>query len=255
MGTAPISDPGKKRGRHSPDAAAGISFWRRIADELEQSIANGAFRQGDRMPGEIEMAARFGVNRHTVRRAIAALAERGLVRAERGSGTFVEARRIAYPIRQRTRFSEIVSGAGRAAGGQLIADMVEAADDEIAARLRIKAGASVVRLEMVRHADRVPLSAGTCWLSAARFPAAARIYGRTHSMTRTLAHFGVRDYTRKSTHITAIIADAADAAKLKLTPGRPILLVESVDVDGEGFPVLATRARFAADRLEFVIES
>jgi GntR family phosphonate transport system transcriptional regulator len=255
MGTAPVSDPRKKRSGHRPPSSAGISFWRRIADELEQSIANGAFLRGDKMPGEIEMAARFGVNRHTVRRAIAALAERGLVRAERGSGTFVEARRIAYPIRQRTRFSEIVSGAGRAAGGQLIGDRVEAADDEIAARLRIKSGASVVRLDMVRHADRVPLSAATCWLSAARFPAAARVYGRTHSMTRTLAHFGVRDYARKSTHITAIIADATDAAKLKLTPGRPILLVESVDVDGEGFPVLATRARFAADRLEFVIES
>jgi GntR family phosphonate transport system transcriptional regulator len=255
MATASITDSGKKRGRLTPDSSAGISFWRRIADELEQSIANGAFRQGDKMPGEIEMATRFGVNRHTVRRAIAALAERGLVRAERGSGTFVEARRIAYPIRQRTRFSEIVSGAGRAAGGQLIGDMVEMADDEIAARLRIKAGASVVRLDMIRHADRVPLSAATCWLSATRFPPAARIYGRTHSMTRTLAHFGVRDYVRKSTHITAIIADASDAAKLKLTPGRPILLVESIDVDGEGLPVLATRARFAADRLEFVIES
>jgi GntR family transcriptional regulator, phosphonate transport system regulatory protein len=255
MGAAPVSDPRKKRSGHRPPSSAGISFWRRIADELEQSIANGAFLRGDKMPGEIEMAARFGVNRHTVRRAIAALAERGLVRAERGSGTFVEARRIAYPIRQRTRFSEIVSGAGRAAGGQLIGDRVEAADDEMAARLRIKSGASVVRLDMVRHADRVPLSAATCWLSAARFPAAARVYGRTHSMTRTLAHFGVRDYARKSTHITAIIADATDAAKLKLTPGRPILLVESVDVDGEGFPVLATRARFAADRLEFVIES
>jgi len=255
MGTASRSDPGKKRRGHKASLSAGISFWRRIADELEQSIVNGAFRAGDRMPGEIEMATRFGVNRHTVRRAIAALAERGLVRAERGSGTFVEARRIVYPIRQRTRFSEIVSGAGRAAGGQLIGDKVETADDEIAARLRIKAGALVMRLDMVRHADRVPLSVATCWLSASRFPAAARVYGRTHSMTRTLAHFGVRDYARKSTHITASIADAIDAAKLKLTPGRPILLVESIDVDGEGVPVLATRARFAADRLEFVIES
>jgi GntR family phosphonate transport system transcriptional regulator len=255
MGTAPASDPGKRLRTHKAASSAGISFWRRIADELEQSIANGAFERGDKMPGEIEMAMRFGVNRHTVRRAIAALAERGLVRAERGSGTFVEARRIVYPIRQRTRFSEIVSGAGRAAGGQLIADKVETADDEIATRLRMKSGAPVVRLELIRHADRVPLSAATCWLSAARFASAARVYNRTHSMTRTLAHFGVRDYVRKSTHITAIIADAGDAAKLKLTPGRPILLVESVDVDGEGSPVLTTRARFAADRLEFVVES
>jgi GntR family phosphonate transport system transcriptional regulator len=70
-----------------------------------------------------------------------------------------------------------------------------------------------------------------------------------------LAHFGVRDYVRKSTHISAVLADAADAGRLKVTLGRPILVVESVDVDGDGCPVLTTRSRFAADRLEFVIES
>jgi hypothetical protein len=31
--------------------------------------------------------------------------------------------------------------------------------------------------------------------------------------------------------------------------------VESVDVDGEGIPILMTRSRFAADRLELVIET
>jgi len=255
MRRAQASGPGRQVSSYEAASAAGISLWRRIADELEQSIGNGGFEPGSRMPGEIEMAARFGVNRHTVRRAIAALAQRGLVRAERGSGTFVEPKRISYPIRQRTRFSEIVGGAGRAAGGRLIAGVVEAADPEIAARLKLKAGTSVVRLEIIRQADRVPISAVTSWLAAARFPGAARAYGSSQSMTRMLAHFGVRDYVRKSTHISAAIADAADAARLKLTLGRPILVVESVDVDGDGCPVLTTRSRFAADRLEFVIES
>ncbi len=207
------------------------------------------------MPGEIDIAARFGVNRHTVRRAIAALAQRGLVRAERGSGTFVEPQRIPYPIRQRTRFSEIVGGAGHAVSGRLIASTVEAANAEIARRLKLEIGTSLVRLELLRHADRIPISAASSWVAAARFPGVARVYGSTNSVTRTLAHFGVRDYVRKSTQITAAIADAADAASLKVMLGRPILVVESVDADSEGCPVLTTRARFAGDRLELVVES
>src|SRR5215207_8825452 len=102
------------------EVAAGVSLWRRIADQIEQSIARGTYPPGSRLPGEIEIAGRFGVNRHTVRRAIAALAERGLVRAERGSGTYVQAARIPYPIRTRTRFSEIVGRSGREAGGRLL---------------------------------------------------------------------------------------------------------------------------------------
>ena len=47
----------------------------------------------------------------------------------------------------------------------------------------------------------------------------------------------------------------ADAASLKIAIGRPILVVESVDADGDGRPILTTRARFAADRLELVIDN
>ena len=250
-----VSDGGRRGRSHEAAAVEGISLWRRVADEIEQSIANGALRPGSKMPGEIDIAARFGVNRHTVRRAIAALAERGLLRAERGSGTFVEARRIAYPIRQRTRFSETVGGAGHAVGGRLIASSVEPADAATAARLKLPAGTALIRLDLLRQADRVAICAATSWVAAGRFPGAGAVYAVTSSMTRMLAHFGVRDYVRKSTRISAAIADAADAAKLKVTIGRPILVVESVDADGEDCPVLTTRARFAADRLELVIES
>ena len=71
------------------DRLQGVTLWRRIADEIEQAIVAGTYATGDRLPGEIEIADRFHVNRHTVRRALADLAQRGLVRAERGSGTFV----------------------------------------------------------------------------------------------------------------------------------------------------------------------
>jgi GntR family transcriptional regulator, phosphonate transport system regulatory protein len=234
---------------------SGVSLWRRIADELEQSIARGTFKPGSKLPGEVDIAQRFGVNRHTVRRAIAALAQRGLVRAERGSGTFIERRRIPYPIRQRTRFSETVGGMGHTVSGRLIAHTVEGADAEIARILKLTPGAPALRLDLLRHADRVPVCVATTWLDAQRFPGAARVYTSSSSVTRMLMHFGVRTYVRKSTRVTAAIAEAADAALLRITLGRPMLVVDSVDVDGDGAPVLTTHARFAADRLELVIET
>src|SRR5262249_35089188 len=156
------------------------------------------------------------VNRHTVRRAIAALTERGLVRAERGSGTFVEARRIAYPIRRRTRFSEIIRGAGRAIGGRLIGSPADAADAHTSKRPQLRASTLVVCLDLLRYANGVPLCAATTWLPAQRFRDAARIYAASASITRMLAHFGVRDYTRERTQVMAAIANAEDAASLKI---------------------------------------
>jgi len=85
------------RAMTAQSAANGVTLWRRIADDLERAIATGEFAAGERLPGEVEIAMRYGVNRHTVRRAISELSARGLVRAARGSGTFVEGRRLSSP--------------------------------------------------------------------------------------------------------------------------------------------------------------
>ena len=233
---------------------SGVALWRRVADDIERGIADGRYPHGERLPGETEIAESHRVNRHTVRRALAALAERGLVRAERGSGTYVEAPRIAYPLRARTRFSENIGAEGREARGQLLNHTVEDADRETAKRLKLKTGAPLVRLETVRFADRTPISRGTTWMSAERFSDIARIYERFRSMTKSLAHYGIKDYRRAETRLTAAIVEAADAVHLDLALGRPILLVESVDIDLAGQPLLTHRSRFAAERIQFVVE-
>jgi GntR family phosphonate transport system transcriptional regulator len=74
-------------------------------------------------------------------------------------------------------------------------------------------------------------------------------------MTKLLAHYGIHDYRRASTRITAAIVDATDAARLDLALGRPVLVVDSTDVDPEGKPLLTKRTRLAAERVEFVVEN
>jgi GntR family phosphonate transport system transcriptional regulator len=238
------------------DASTGVALWRQVADGIERGIANGTYAAGEKLPGETEIAETYRVNRHTVRRALATLAERGLVRAERGSGTYVEAqRRLAYPLRSRTRFSEIVGAGGHEPRGQ----MIEASDDiatrEIARELGLKTGAPLIRIEALRLADRTPICVSTTWLSAELFPGAGSVFAATRSMTKLLAHYGIRDYRRGSSKITAAIADATDATHLDLPLGRPVLVVDATDVDLSGKPLVTKRARFAAERVEFLVEN
>src|SRR5258708_38222703 len=51
------------------------------------------------------------------------------------------------------------------------------------------------------------------------------------------------------------MADAMDAQRLRIAPGRPVLLVESIDVATSGEPLSTKRTRFAADRVELLVES
>ena len=237
------------------DAASGVALWRQVADGIERGIANGSSAAGEKLPGETEIAETYRVNRHTVRRALAALAERGLVRAERGSGTYVEAQKLAYPLRSRTRFSEIVGAGGQEPRGQLIDASQDVATRELARALGLKTGEPLIRIEALRSADRTPICISTTWLSAERFPDAGGVFASVRSMTKLLAHYGIRDYRRASTKITAAIADATDAARLDLALGRPVLVVDATDVDTNGTPLVTKRSRFAAERVEFLVEN
>jgi GntR family phosphonate transport system transcriptional regulator len=235
--------------------SAGVALWRQIADDLERAIVQGELPTGARLPGETDIATRFAVNRHTVRRALAELSSRGLVRAARGSGTYVETSRLLYPIHAHTRFSEIVGAAGRQAGGRLVGSALEEASEHVARRLAIVPGTRVIRLDILRSVDRVPVSIGTTWLPAERVPKAVRHYRATRSITRTLKLAGISEYRRHDTRVSAAIVEAADAARLRLAPGRPLIVLDSVDVTPDGCPILTTRGRSAADRIELVIES
>jgi GntR family phosphonate transport system transcriptional regulator len=167
----------------------------------------------------------------------------------------VGARRLAYPLRARTRFSEIVGASGREPRGRLIGASREAASRELARRLAIKTGTPLIRIETLRLADRAPVCVSTTWLSAERFPGAESVFASVRSMTRLLDHYGIHDYRRASTRITAGVVETTDAARLDLALGRPVLVVDATDVDTDGRPLVTKRSRFAAERVEFVVES
>jgi GntR family phosphonate transport system transcriptional regulator len=81
------------------------------------------------------------------------------------------------------------------------------------------------------------------------------VFANVRSMTKLLEHYGVRDYRRGSTRIAAAIAEATDAARLDLALGRPVLVVDSTDVDADDKALVTKRSRFAAERVEFVVGS
>ena len=125
----------------------------------------------------------------------------------------------------------------------------------VAQRLGLALGEPVVRLEILRSADHVPICVGTTWLPARLMPDAAKVFRAKRGLTATFAHYGIRDYRRHNTHVSAAMADAVDAQLLRMAPGRPVLLVESTDVTASGEPLSTKRTRFAADRVELVVES
>lgn len=234
----------------------GIARWRSVADGIRAMIADAAGAM-EKLPVEAELAERFLVNRHTVRRAIAALSAEGLVRAERGRGTFVDRlpERLTYPVGARTRFSENITSQSRQPAGRLIASKREAADARIAAALKIRIGAPLHRLETLSVADGVAMSLATSWFPAERFPGIVAAYAESGSITRALAAEGVADYRRQETRVTASRVTPTDAEHLGCPRDAVVLVTDSLNSDPEDTPIQLSRARFLAERIELVFRT
>jgi GntR family transcriptional regulator, phosphonate transport system regulatory protein len=234
----------------------GVALWRQIADRIRASIANGDYDTTGKVPPEFTLAAQFGVNRHTVRSALAALAQEGIVRSVQGRGTLIERKeRLNFPITRRTRFSEGIGDQAREKEGLLLHSAREPASVDLSARLRIPEGAQVIRLETLRKADRRPVSRSTTWFPADRFGGIEEAYSKSGSITVAFRMLGLSDYLRVSTEVTATHADGADLADLQLSPGAIILVARALNTDTEGVPIQYAVSRFPADMVQFTIEN
>ncbi len=233
---------------------SGVAIWRRIADAIRLDIVGGKLARGDKLAGEMELAERFGANRHTVRRALQALAAEGVIRTEQGRGSFVDsAKRLSYRIGKRTRFSEGLAGQAGELRRQVLGVKLENASGNVAAALGLVNGAKVTRLDTVALADGRPVSRATSWIGYRDFPDFAERLGESGSTTAAFAALGVVDYVRASTRISARHADAEETALLKLAPGAILLVSEGVDADVAGRPILYGLSRFPADLMELVV--
>ena len=221
---------------------------------MAADIAAGRFAGGEELPTEPELAERFKVNRHTLRRAMASLAEQGLVRIEQGRGSYVQEHVIDYKIGRRTRFSEIITAQHRQPGGRLLQAYKTKADQAVARELKLRKQTLCIYLESLGEVDGQPVSLSSHYFPAKRFPALIPVYSKTGSITKALEHHGVGDYRRKVTRVMSSLPEPEEAALLKQASVRPVLLVESVNVDREGVPVQFSRTRWAGDRTQLIFE-
>lgn len=234
------------------ERGGGIALWRQLERRLAQEI--DGLCVDTRLPGEAELARRFGVNRHTIRQALRALAGRGLVRIEHGRGAFVQDL-IAYPLGAGTRFTANLLAAERLAHHELIELSERRADFALAEALRLRVGAPVLAARSLGLADGVPIVIGNARLPLDRLPDARHRLSTNPSFTALYAAHGHADYRRGPTRITARPAVDDEARLLRMPQAGPVLITESLDLAADASPLSTGNSVWACERVQFVVES
>jgi GntR family phosphonate transport system transcriptional regulator len=231
----------------------GVALWSQISGILSSEIVKGQLRQGEQLPSAQQLAARFDVNRHTVRRAIAALEERNLVRTEQGRGTFVQEQTMDYVISRRTRFTQNMRNLNVEADMEFLGETREIPPPKVAQALGLGRHEYVHRIETLDRADGHVVDYSIAYFPATRFPEFPVVYRRLRSVTRALAEFGVVDYERKHTRVSARLPDSNTARLMQQPASRPVLSVQSINTDTRGVPVQYGITHFSGDWVQLVL--
>lgn len=214
------------------DAGAAPSFsplYRQIKALITRSLEAGAWKPGEAIPSEVELAQRFKVSQGTVRKAIDELATDNLLVRRQGKGTFVATHAEA---RVQYRFLRLVPDDGSAE--RMTRRFLDCrrlrAPAEVARALDLKSGDAVVHVRRLLHFRERPVVLDDIWLPGALFRGLTAerladwrgpLYGLFES------EFGV-SMIRAEEKIRAVAADDATAALLGVAVAAPLLSVERV---------------------------
>ncbi len=77
--------------RFSIDRASALPVYVQLSEQIRLLVHRGALAPGDSMPTARALAVELGINANTVARVYRELQSQGILRLERGVGTFVSA--------------------------------------------------------------------------------------------------------------------------------------------------------------------
>jgi GntR family transcriptional regulator len=231
----------------SADRPLYYRIYRAIADE----IASGRLQPGDRLPVERALCEQFGVSRATVRRALRALAEDGLLDSSLRRGSFVASGPLGEPPNVLLSFAAMAAARGYASSAKVLSQSVRPTTIDEADILMVAPGSGLFVLERLRLLEDMPVAIELSRISIVRAPGVDDVDYSTTSLYETLeTRCGVTP-TRADVTIEAVAADPAMAALLDVEPGTPLLLTNDTMFDRSGDPVSIDRTHFRSDRYRF----
>ncbi len=223
-------------------------LWKDIFQSLREDINSRLYRAGEKLPTEAELAKRFAVNRHTARRALAALRDEGLVHSKRGAGVFVTANPASYRIGKRTRFSQNLTS-DEAPSRQITSTHTRRASQSEAERLSIGSGDLVYVAEGLGSIADLPIMHFTSLFPASCTPGILDHLLNNPSKTAAFAACGIADYLRYETMITAVSASASQSNLLRCQPKAALLRVEAVNTMLDGTPIVLGTTFFLGEKM------
>jgi DNA-binding GntR family transcriptional regulator len=197
---------------------------------IQEQIANGELRPGDRLPSESQLCKFHIVSPMTVRRAINILVDQGTVTAEQGRGTFVNSMKFWSSTFDLGELDTILKD-DKSTRVKILQSSIIPADERIAQKLKIKLKEYAIFIRRLISVNDKPFLYHREYLL---YDKSKPIIESELDVTSIRCLFeGKSNSSLKTSQIAieATVLDEKEAALLDSQPGKPAFLIEHTFFD------------------------
>jgi GntR family histidine utilization transcriptional repressor len=134
-----------------------LPLYERVKQHLRARIEAGEWRDGERLPSEHELMARFSASRMTVHRALREMSAAGMVHRVQGLGTFVAKETPRLALLEVTDIADDIASRGNKHEARVVTLEARRADPALAAAFGIRRGDKIFASDIVHEEDGVPV--------------------------------------------------------------------------------------------------
>lgn len=238
------------------DPANPIPKYLQISTWLKELIQTGRYNLGEKLPSEIELSKMCGVNRNTLRQATSELVSEGLLRKEKGTGTFVASSRpvvLKHSLRQISSFRDDLSEAGMTERSIILRKGIEEAQEHVAKTLILGANNKVIVIRRLRTGNDIPLIYEETYLPSTMFKNILDM-DLTGSMYKLFSERFNLILARSEQRIRAVNLKGKIANYLSLPENAAGLYMESITFNDNNIPIEVLCAYYRGDKYIFEVE-
>ncbi|KAI3489268.1 hypothetical protein L1887_46313 [Cichorium endivia] len=144
-------------------------LYLKFAETVKNAVRSGMLEHGNILPGERDLSQLTGVSRITVRKAMQALEEEGVVTRSRGYGTQIN-NIFEYSLKEARGFSQQVVLRGQKPNTLWVNKRVVKCPEEVANHLSVPPDSEVFLLKRIRYVDDDAVSIEESWVPVGLIP-------------------------------------------------------------------------------------
>ena len=225
-----------------------IPLYFQIQRALMEKIHSGELSEGDSLASEEELARVYHVSRMTARQALHGLKSSGYAFSQKGRGTFVTRPKLEKNIMHLMGFTEDMKQRGMVPSSKLLEQTVMKATEELAEKLKVETGETVMRLRRLRLADGIPMALEESNIPLKQFPGLDKISFVKQSLYFVLREtFGVRVAWADEV-IEALPATREESDLLTIPKRASILSISRIIMTTAETPIEVACSRYRGDR-------